>query len=473
MAKTKILFISSTAPLPDQPSTQLPSIETFKAIEQVINLSKHRNQFEIKPEYNLSAGSIQETIMRYSPHIVHYFGHGEKGCLYFQNEDGNLEETKLKPFVDMFRIINEYQRRSGGDTIRLVILVACNSDRIAKAVSENVDCAIGMSNKMPVAAGIAFSEEFYAHLCEGRDVQCAFDLANCVRKLENLDEEEKPNIFPEGADFTALTFWPLKKGPIPPGPISPRSPFPKIKYTFKDYPEPFISKENNLDFIIAYGAGKRDYDEYLNFLKEAGQPEPECPLHPGRRGDFDHLPRLVADLSFYAAKKQISAQGKISNTGQFPFARQSFLMSNEEKKENIISIGSGYNNQITREIFEKYGEILPAKFEKPDSSQRLLFTGGDKKSYERDLVEDKNVGFIELVPNPYNPEKVVLIAAGLLHTGTQAAILALCRGIEGGLLDQTVEFKGKMENFPVQLLKATKIRYVKGNCIVDDFTLVH
>ena len=206
MTKTKILYISSTAPLPNQTSGEIPSIKTFKAIEKIINLSKYGHHFEIIPEYDLEPAYIQEAIMHHSPDIIHYFGHGAKGCLYFQNEDGSLEATKLGPFVDMFQIFNEYQRRSGGKEIKLVILVACNSDSIAKAVSKNVYCTIGVSNEMPIEAGIAFSEEFYAHLCEERDVKCAYSFASNAPKLMNLNADEKPKIFPEDRDFSTFAF---------------------------------------------------------------------------------------------------------------------------------------------------------------------------------------------------------------------------------------------------------------------------
>ena len=474
IAKTTIFLTSSTAPIPSQDykknAEQLHAITLSNAIKQVIISSTNRDQFEPFPEFNLLPTQLQKTFISYEPDIFHYFGHGEKDCLTFQNEDGSLSRTKLKPFVDAIKLFNESQQTKGGNKIRLVILVACNSDEIAKAVSENVECAIGISNQMPEDAGIAFSRQFYSYLCEGENVKYSFDCAINDVALSNLNKDDKPKIFPENRDFSSLIF-----GVLPKVLEFPNSEFPEMKYTFNNFPAPFISKENNLDFIIAYGAGKRDYDAYIRDLKKHKYPVPELQLYPGRRSDFDYLPRLIAYFSFCAAKNQSKVQSKISNTGQLLLARQSFLLSDDEKKENIIAVGSGAVNQITREVLEKWGKILPVKFETPQTDQRILFPAGDKKSYIKNEEDEKDVGFIELVPNPYNPEKVVLIVAGLAHTGTQAAILALCKEIEDGdkLSDQFVEFRGKKQNFPVQLLKAADIIEIGGNCIVQDVTLLH
>ena len=215
MAKTKILFISSTAPIlgKDGKPVPVPSIETYQAIDQVVKNSKYGKRFEVlKPVFNRPPEFMQEDLANNSPQIVHFFGHGEKGWLYFQNEEGNLEETKLKPFANAFGIINEhYEKNHRGDKISVVVLVACNSDKIAKAVSEYVDCAIGISNEILIDAGIAFSEEFYAHLCEGRDIDFSFKLASNVRELLNLNQKDKPKIFPENRDFSQISFSPQKR----------------------------------------------------------------------------------------------------------------------------------------------------------------------------------------------------------------------------------------------------------------------
>ena len=246
-----------------------------------------------------------------------------------------------------------------------------------------------------------------------------------------------------------------------------------MRYTFNDFPSPFISKENNLDFVIAYGADYRDYEAYLDELKRLRQPKPVYSPHAGRRCDLDYLPRLISEFSFYAAKQQIKNQPKISFGGQLLIARQGFLLSENEKMENIISIGSGAVNEITRDVLEAHGDNLPARFDKPDNDQFILYSGGGKDCYDSRF--DQDVGFIELAPNPYNEEKVVLIVAGLHHTGTQAAILALCQAIEDGeFADQSIEFKGEKKNFPVQLVKATEqnIEYSKGNSLARGFTLI-
>lgn len=70
-----------------------------------------------------------------------------------------------------------------------------------------------------------------------------------------------------------------------------------------------------------------------------------------------------------------------------------------------------------------------------------------------------------MLPNPFNPEKVVLIAAGLRTTGTQAALLLLCHAFERRIYSIT-------DNVPEILVKATKIEDVLGKPIVKECEII-
>lgn len=240
--------------------------------------------------------------------------------------------------------------------------------------------------------------------------------------------------------------------------------FGNMRYTLKDFPEPFITKDGSFDVMLAFGEGWRDYADYAETLRSVGKPVPPR-FREGRRGDFDYLLTLCAKLGFESARRSQECgelrEGRHPTV--FPCGRQGYWISQEEKQRtNLITIGSGAVNTLTREVLEFYGNNLPIRFDSPQSDQQIFFDMDDEvKVYDRRNDEEKDIGLIAMLPSPYNQDKFILVAAGMEVAGTQAAILALCDGTDRRLSDMKCSFKGETMWIPMRLVKATEIEYLE------------
>ncbi|AOK51251.1 hypothetical protein WT74_00025 [Burkholderia stagnalis] len=96
--------------------------------------------------------------------------------------------------ADLFRVLK--------DGIRVVMLNACYSAVQAKAIVEQIDFVVGMSDSIRDDAARVFAAAFYRGLAFGRSVRSAFDLGINELKLAGLGPEDSiPQLLiREGAD---------------------------------------------------------------------------------------------------------------------------------------------------------------------------------------------------------------------------------------------------------------------------------
>jgi len=235
--------------------------------------------------------------------------------------------------------------------------------------------------------------------------------------------------------------------------------FADSNFSLRDFPHPFITEDGMFDVIFVFGEGKRDYDEYMDFMKKNKQEYPI--LRTGLRGDFDYLLTLASKMAFETAKRNIEMKSEKTKI-VFPYGRQGIQLDTPTKESfNIISVGSGLVNSFTREILEIYGDGIPIRFRKPNDDEEIV-DEVDGRCFFRREPEERDIGFIELLPNPYNPTKTVLIVAGLKVTGTQAGLLALCNAFEDRINDNFKVIDGDNIRIPARLVRAKNITYKNG-----------
>jgi hypothetical protein len=80
------------------------------------------------------------------------------------------------------------------DNIRVVILNACYSHPQAQAITKVIDCAIGMNTAIGDLAAITFAASFYRAIGFGRSLQEAFEQGKTALLLENIPEENTPEL---------------------------------------------------------------------------------------------------------------------------------------------------------------------------------------------------------------------------------------------------------------------------------------
>ncbi len=171
-----ILFLAAN-PL-DEDRVRLALDEEFRAIRAKVRAAQHRDRFTVESEWAVRLGDLSDALLRHRPQVVHFSGHGEESGAVILAEAS--EQSKAVPpdtLAGLFRVLK--------DDVRVVVLNACYSEAQAQAIVREVDCAVGISGEVADQHAVAFAEEFYQALANGRSVQKAFDLG--VWRLKNID----------------------------------------------------------------------------------------------------------------------------------------------------------------------------------------------------------------------------------------------------------------------------------------------
>lgn len=161
--------------------------EEARTIKERIRQTEFRDRFEVVTEWAVRHTDLSEYLLLYNPQIVHFSGHGNKaGRIILEDATGHGQTVTAEALRRLFRILK--------DNIRCVVLNACMSITQAEAIVKEIDCVIGMSEKIGDEAAIRFAGGFYRALGYGRSVQTAFELGRNEIDLSKLGEEEKPQL---------------------------------------------------------------------------------------------------------------------------------------------------------------------------------------------------------------------------------------------------------------------------------------
>jgi len=173
--------------------------EEVRAIDQALRMTKFRDRFIIEQSWAVRVTDLQDLLLRYSPDIVHFSGHGSSaGELIFENNDGSSQPATAGALDQLFRTLK--------DNIRCVVLNACYSTQQAASIAEVIDCVVGMSDAVSDEAAIDFAAAFYRALGYGRDVQTAFALGIGQIMLSGQNGHDAPQLLSQRNLAPQLTF---------------------------------------------------------------------------------------------------------------------------------------------------------------------------------------------------------------------------------------------------------------------------
>jgi hypothetical protein len=126
-----------------------------------------------------------------APDILHFAGHGaENGALLLEAADGQAHPVPPEALADL---IAARPRRP-----RVIVLNACFSAVMAKALVPLVDAVVGMRSAVDDAAARQFAVQFYRALAHGDSLQSAFDTARAALRVHNLPSEDLPQLSMRG-----------------------------------------------------------------------------------------------------------------------------------------------------------------------------------------------------------------------------------------------------------------------------------
>jgi len=161
--------------------------EEVRSIDEGIREGKLRDLFNVVSQWAVKVDALQGHLLRYTPHIVHFCGHGiETSEIILEDNQGYSHPVSKQALSELFVILK--------DNIRCVVLNSCYSEDQALAIGEHIDCVIGMSRVIGDKSAITFSKAFYRALSYGRNVEEAFNLARNQIDLSNLEEKDKPKL---------------------------------------------------------------------------------------------------------------------------------------------------------------------------------------------------------------------------------------------------------------------------------------
>jgi hypothetical protein len=185
----KILFLAANP----TDTTRLRLDKEMRAIDEALRQAEFRDRFDIKQHWAVRAADLQALLLRHKPHIVHFSGHGGRSSrIILEDKSGRSRAVSPRALAKLFSVLK--------DNIRCVVLNACYSERQGQAIAQHIDCVIGMAKAIGDAAAISFAASFYQALGFGRDLKTAFDLGCVQIGLENLDEQDTPELLCERVD---------------------------------------------------------------------------------------------------------------------------------------------------------------------------------------------------------------------------------------------------------------------------------
>ncbi len=159
----KILFIMANP----KNTARLRLDEEIRDIAESLNLARHREHFRIEQRWATRLKDVRRAIFDVNPHILHFSGHGEAEGLLLEDDSGNAVIANADALAGLFRI--------EAGQIECVVLNACHSIHLAKAINAHVKYVIAMPNAIPDQAAREFAVGFYDAFGAGKGVKHAFD----------------------------------------------------------------------------------------------------------------------------------------------------------------------------------------------------------------------------------------------------------------------------------------------------------
>lgn len=180
---TKLLFAYST-PLNVLP-LRLGAEE--KQIKEALRAITDRGKMHIDTIPAVELKDFSNAFNRYRPNILHISSHGNQECIVLENEKGD------EIFVDGDTLINIV--KLAGKQLKIVVLNACKSSKMAASLIDVVDIAIGMNVSIGDDAARAFAVQLYSSIGENIPIGLAFEQAKFAISANGINEAGTPVLY--------------------------------------------------------------------------------------------------------------------------------------------------------------------------------------------------------------------------------------------------------------------------------------
>lgn len=177
---------------------QLRLDEEARAIHEKIRLSDFRDSVKFETRWAVRPLDILQVINECQPTIIHFSGHGaQDGSLVLQDANGRDKFVSIEAISQLLKTVSE--------EIRFMFFNCCFSKEQAASAVEHVEGAIGMNAAIGDDAARIFAAQFYSAIGFGKSVPIAFGQAKAALMLEDIPEEDTPELFlQDGIDADSL-----------------------------------------------------------------------------------------------------------------------------------------------------------------------------------------------------------------------------------------------------------------------------
>jgi hypothetical protein len=158
-----------------------PEREVAWVERQLEAVKNPQRYFDFVPKFAVRVKDIQKELLNNSPKIMHFSGHGYKGGLFFEDDQGFKAHLDANALADFIRV---YGR------LECLVLHACYSEDVARACAKHVKFVVGSTGEISDDAAECFSPSFYQALANGRPYANAFQAGRAeVRTVSEQDAE--------------------------------------------------------------------------------------------------------------------------------------------------------------------------------------------------------------------------------------------------------------------------------------------
>ena len=166
-----------------------PDVE-IRRIQRELRGTEYRDSLALESRWAVRPSDLLQALNETQPNIVHFSGHGSENGIALHNPDGSTKLVPSELIASTLATVSE--------SLQLVVFNSCFSESQAKAVTDHVPIAVGMSAPIGDLAAEIFAGQFYSSLGFGRSVKKAFDQAIQQLRLEGVREAHIPQLIARG-----------------------------------------------------------------------------------------------------------------------------------------------------------------------------------------------------------------------------------------------------------------------------------
>lgn len=178
-----VLVLNAT---PDDQGRIRADREAAQLEEQLEMVKSPRRSLNIVQKFAVRLDQIQKELLNNEPKILHFSGHGNVGCLLFEDRDGKTAEIDGHVLADILAAYGN---------LECVVLHACFTEQVARACQKHVEVVVGSVDMINDQTAPRFTYAFYQGIAHGRSYENSFAMGKAEVSTISRKEAEKYRIF--------------------------------------------------------------------------------------------------------------------------------------------------------------------------------------------------------------------------------------------------------------------------------------